>query len=91
MRIFLLTGSSTASAAAAASSSSFAFLPRRGVEILAFFGGGGGGVTCGPRALDRVLRPPSVEPPRAFTKFSLSAKARSVLVNFLFDGVFGDD
>lgn len=72
MHQFKLTASTTAAgvsissvATGAGSSSSLAFRPRpRGVETLAFLGGGVGGVTgVLPRALDRVLRPPSVEPP----------------------------
>lgn len=86
------TASLLLSTSVGSTSASFAFLPRRGVDTLGFFGGGGGvGVDDTPRALDRVLLPPSVDPPSDLTSSSLSANARSVLVNFLFDGVFGDD
>lgn len=65
--------------------SSFAFLLRRGVETRARFSGGGG-VAGVPRVLDRVRRPPSNEPPNAFSNSSPSTRARSKLVK-RFDGV----
>lgn len=72
--------------------SSFAFLLRRGVATRVRFSGGGG-VAGVPRVLDRVRRPPSNEPPNAFSNSSPSTRARSKLVKRLdgvdFVGVFG--
>lgn len=78
----------------AAAASSLAFLLRRGVDTRVRFSGGGG-VAGVPRALERVRRPPSNEPPNAFSNSSLSARARSKLLNRFvgvdFVGVLADD